>query len=132
LQQSRRIRAAVQASADQLAEAQAWRDLAEQRRIELDRLDVENAKLFRECEKLKHDIAAVRNVRDGLRAEVYRLRREVARTAQDPFKLPRAELVKWVHAAVHPDRVLDPAAKAYLHTVFTEFTELAERRQDWC
>ena len=45
-------------------------------------LAIENAKLFRECEKLKRDIAEVRRVRDGLRAEVYRLRREVARTAQ--------------------------------------------------
>ena len=115
-----RLKTTAPAAAAHLAEAQAAADLA-------DKLDAENAKLFRDHEKLKRDIAEVRRVRDELRAEVYRLRKEAARTARDPLEflnpaIRPKELVRWLRAAVHPDRVRDPEAKAYLHDVFTELS----------
>lgn len=38
-----------------------------------------------------------------------------------------AEIYRYVRAALHPDRVTDPAAKEYLHTQFVRFSELVER-----
>ena len=55
---------------------QAARELAEQRRVEREKLDTANALLFRENEKLKRDIAAIRSKRDRLQSEVSYLKKE--------------------------------------------------------
>lgn len=58
---------------------------------------------------------------------------EELREAQQDRAQPRSDLViaaeiyRFVRAALHPDRVTDPAAKEYLQTRFVQFSDLVEQ-----